>query len=140
VRRAARAATIGFAALIAFQAALAAGAPLGDAAWGGAHANLTTGQRVGSAISVGLYLLAIVVVEGRAAGLAERRYRWGTWIVAVVLGASAVLNVASPSLWEKALLAPVAATLAGLCIVVARRRSGHGGRARHPFGVRVPPC
>src|SRR3954470_21822499 len=68
MRRAGGAATVGFAALVIFQGALAAGALLGDAAWGGADADLTTGQRVGSAISVLVYLAAIIIVRGRAAG------------------------------------------------------------------------
>ena len=124
MRRAAQAATIGFVAQIAFQAALAAGAPLGDAAWGGAHAHLTAGQRVASAVAVGFWIAAIVLVRGRAAGRMERRYRWGTWGLAVVLGLSALMNTASGSPWENDLLAPVALVLAGLCVVVARTPSG----------------
>ena len=88
MRRAAQAATIGFAALLAFQAALAAGVPAGSAAGGGAHADLTTGERVGSAVSVLFYLVAIVVVRRRAAGREERRYRWGIWGLVVVLAMS----------------------------------------------------
>ena len=48
IPRAAQIATIGFAGVIVFEAALAAAARLGDAAWGGAHGQLTTGQRVGA--------------------------------------------------------------------------------------------
>jgi hypothetical protein len=120
MRRRANAATIGFAALAVFQAALAAGAPLGRAAWGGAHADLTSAQRAGSAASVGFYLVAIAVVRGRAAGRRERRYRWGTWTLAVALGLSGLANVASDSRWETFLLAPVALVLAALCVGVAR--------------------
>jgi hypothetical protein len=119
-RRAAQAATIGFAGLAFFHAALAAGAPLGEAAWGGADAHLTTAQRVGSAASVGFYILAILAVRGRAAGRRERRYRWGTWALAVVFGLAALANLASESPWENLLLAPVALVLAALCVVVAR--------------------
>jgi hypothetical protein len=120
MRRAAQAATIGFAALMAFQAALAAGAPLGDAAWGGAHAHLRPGERVGSAISVFAYLVAILVVRRRAAGSGERRYRWGIWGLVVVLSISGVMNLASASHWENFVLAPVALVLAALSLVVAR--------------------
>jgi hypothetical protein len=120
MRRAAQAATIGFVALMVFQAALAAGAPLGDAAWGGADAHLTTGERVGSALSVAFYIVAILVVRGRAAGRPQRRYRWGTWAFAGIMGMSALMNVASGSRWENYLLAPVAVILAALCVVVAR--------------------
>src|SRR6187455_3221289 len=72
--RAVHVATIGFAGMIVFEAVLAAGARLGDAAWGGAHTQLTTGQRFGSAASVLFYAAAIVIVRRRAAGRAERRY------------------------------------------------------------------
>jgi hypothetical protein len=85
MRRAARVATIGFGALMAFPAALAAGAPLGDAAWGGADPHLTPAERLGSAISVFFYLAAILVVCGRAAGREERRYRWGIWALVLLL-------------------------------------------------------
>jgi uncharacterized membrane protein YoaK (UPF0700 family) len=117
---------------MAFQAALAAGAPLGKAAWGGTDSHLTTGQRIGSAISVLFYLAAIALVRGRAAGRIERRYRWGTWALAAVLALSALANVASSSAWEHYLLAPVAVALSGLCVVVARTaaRSQSQPRAR----------
>lgn len=133
MRRAAQAATIGLAALMVFQAALAAGAPLGDAAWGGAHAHLATGERVGSAISVVFYLAAILVIRGRAAGREERRYRWGMWALTVILAIAGVMNLASDSRWESFLLAPVAVVLAALCAVVARgatsaRSRGADGR------------
>ena len=77
--RVAQVATAGLRGMIVFEAALAAGARLGDAAWGGAHAQLATGERFGSAISVLFYAAAIIIVRRRAAGRAERRYRWGTW-------------------------------------------------------------
>ncbi len=120
MRRAADAATIGFAALMIFQAALAAGAPLGDAAWGGADAHLDTGQRVASALSVLVYVAGIVIVRGRARGRVERRYRWGSWALVIVLAMATAANVASESHWENYLVAPVAFVLCGLCAVVAR--------------------
>ncbi len=134
--------TIGFAGLAAFQAALAAGAPLGDAAWGGAHTHLTTGQRVGSGAAVFVYLAAIYIVRGRAAGRRERLYRWGTWALVGILGLAAVANVASESPWENYLLAPVAIVLAAFCFVVARpaaRNEGARQRAfNSPFRPRAP--
>jgi hypothetical protein len=133
MRRAAQAATIGFAALAVFQAALVAGAPLGRAAWGGADAHLMMAQRVGSAVSVGFYIVAIVVVRGRAAGRQERRYRWGAWALAVLLGLAAIANIASESQWENFLLAPVALVLAALCVVVARTASGAEPRKATPI-------
>lgn len=63
MRRVAQVATLGFGALMAFQVALAAGAPLGHAAWGGSQAHLTAGQRIGSAAAVVFYVAAIIVVR-----------------------------------------------------------------------------
>jgi hypothetical protein len=67
-RRAAQLLILGFATQVLFQAALAAGAPWGHAAWGGSHAQLTTTQRIGSVLAVGFWIAAILVVRGRAAG------------------------------------------------------------------------
>jgi FtsH-binding integral membrane protein len=114
--------------MMVFEAALAVGARLGDAAWGGAHAQLTTGQRFGSAASVLFYAAAIIMVRRRAAGRAERRYGWGTWGLAVIFALAALMNVASASQWENYLMAPVALVLAALCVIVARAPSGHRGR------------
>jgi hypothetical protein len=51
-RTAAVLAAVGFLALALFQAALAAGADWGHAAWGGANAELSSAQRIGSAVAV----------------------------------------------------------------------------------------
>lgn len=117
-------AAIGFLVIAAFQLALALGAPLGPAAWGGTHVQLPPGLRVASAIAVGLWVLAALIVLGRAgpqvsplpAGFA----RWGTWILVGVLPLGAIMNFASPSGWERFLWGPFALLLAGLCLVVAR--------------------
>jgi hypothetical protein len=127
--------------MLAFQFALAAGAPLGHAAWGGTQAQLSTAQRVGSAASVAFYLLAILVVRRRAAGRVERRYRWATWGLVGILGLSALLNAASNSPWEKYVLAPVALALAASCAVVARKATVPTTRLanqQQPTGVRLP--
>ena len=132
MRRAAQAATVGFAALAVFEAALAAGAPLGEAAWGGSAAELTAGQRVASAATAAFWIGATTIVRGCAAGRDGRRYRWGSWALVVVLAVSALLNVASESGWETYLLAPVALVLAGLCGVVA----GKAGSSRNESDTR----
>jgi len=132
MRRAAHAATVVFAAMIAFETALVAGARLGDAAWGGTHAQLTTGQRFGSAVSVLFYAAAIIIVRRRAAGRAERRYSWGAWGLAVIFALSALANLTSQSQWEHYLMAPVALVLAALCAIVARAPSGHRGHTDPP--------
>ena len=114
-------ASVGFVGLAAFQAALAAGAPWGHAAWGGSSAHLSATQRIASGIAIVLYVGAFVAIRGRAAGRWERRYRAGAWIVVTVLALATVANAASESHWENYLLAPVALCLTLACVVIARR-------------------
>jgi|GEM_PF-613086 len=128
--RAAVAAAIGFAGIAVFEIALAAGAPLGYAAWGGAHAHLSTAQRIGSAVAVVVWVAAALVVLGRAgwwsAGRRTRLFRWGTWFLAGVSGVAALMNFASHSRWENLTFGPAALILMALCIVVARSAPGDG--------------
>ena len=63
-RVAAVAAATGFLGVALFQLSLALGAPLGHAAWGGAHAQLPAGLRLGSALSTGLLVIAAFIVMG----------------------------------------------------------------------------
>lgn len=138
VRFAAVIAAVGFAGLAIFQTALAAGAPLGKAAWGGAHAHLTTGARVGSVISVFVFIAATLLVLG-CAGIGPLRQhamasRWGTWFFAAVFALEAVANFASHSDYENAIMGPLSVLLAVLCIVVAR-----GTRTR-PHGPKHEPA
>ncbi|MEV0283732.1 hypothetical protein AB0H36_06360 [Kribbella sp. NPDC050820] len=122
-RTAAIAAAIGFAGLAVFQLLLAAGAPYGEAAWGGnTEGRLPAGLRVGSAISVVVYAGAAAVVLRRAGfgiRLPSVVARIGTWVLVVLLTLGALANFASQSPWERFLLGPVALLLAGLCFVVA---------------------
>ena len=121
---AAIAAAVGLAGLAVFQLALAAGAPWGHAAWGGASAELTTGQRLSSAVSVLIFGLAIAVVLGRAriwrTSGHETFFRRTTWVLVVFLTLSALVNFASGSRWENFIQGPLALVLALLCLVVAR--------------------
>ena len=80
-------------------------------------------------MAVFIYLAAMLVVRGRAAGREERRYRWGIWALAALLGIAGVMNLASESRWENLILAPVAVVLAALCLVVARGATTAGRRA-----------
>lgn len=106
-----------------FQVALAAGAPLGAAAWGGRHPGvLPAGFRVASGIA-GLvvypgiaWLIATVDITGAP---------WLPWSGSSVLwalvglfGAGAVANAASRSRIER-LWAPVSLGLAVCCAVIA---------------------
>jgi hypothetical protein len=125
-RRPAIGAAAVFLAVAVFQAALALGAPLGHAAWGGAHDQLTVSLRLGSGVAVAICLLAALIILGRAgyrpSPLPPAVTRWGARILVVVLPLSALLNFASPSMWERFLWGPLALLLAALCIAVVRGR------------------
>lgn len=118
-------AATGFAALGVFQLALAFGAPLGHAAWGGDSAELTSSQRVASAVSVVIYAAAAAVVLARVGLMrwprSQRLLKWSPWVLAVLFALSALANFASQSHWETYLLGPVAVLLAALCAEVGRR-------------------
>ena len=134
VQNAALAAGGGFAGLAAFQAALALGAPLGRASWGGAHeGKLPRGLRMASGFAAGFHTLAALTVLGRGGfrvvPLPEGVLRWGTRALAGLLLVGAVPNFASSSGWERFGWGPVTLILAVLCGFVALRggpASGEG--------------
>jgi hypothetical protein len=111
------------AALAVFQLALAAGAPLGRFAWGGAHAVLPRNLRIASAVAVAFYaLFALIVLE--AAGLisvlpGDSLSGTGIWAATVYFFVGVALNAASRSRSERAVMTPVALLLAVCCLIVA---------------------
>jgi hypothetical protein len=117
-------AAAGLIAIAGFEIALALGAPLGHAAWGGAHAHLAAGLRIASGFSAGLWILGALVVLRRGGYrislISPRLSRYGTWVLVGLLTVGALMNFASSSSWERFLQAPVALLLALLCLVVAR--------------------
>jgi hypothetical protein len=123
-RKAAIAAAVGFLVIAAFEAALALGAPLGRAAWGGTYVHLPMSLRIASGFAIGVWALAalIVLVRGGFEVLPLRPafVRRGTWILVGVSVLAALMNLASPSNWERFVWGPVALILATLCLVVAR--------------------
>lgn len=113
----------GFMAIAVFQAALALGAPLGRAAWGGAETRLSPRLRLASACAVGVWLFATSLMLGRAgcrlSPIPAVVDRWGPFALIGVMAASAIMNFASRSSWERFLWGPVALVLAVLCVLVA---------------------
>ena len=109
--------------LAVFQAALAAGAPLGRFAWGGQHRVLPTKLRIGSAVSIVLYALFALIIlataqrasDGTGAGVTDV----GIWVLTAYLALGIVMNAISRSRPERFLLTPVAALLAAVCLVLA---------------------
>ena len=130
---AAAAAAAGFIGLAGFELALALGAPLGRAAMGGTHTYLPAGLRIVSGIATLLWPLAALVVLRRGGYrvplISARVSRTGTWVLVGLLSLGVLMNLASSSDWERFLQAPIAAVLAALCLVVARRPSGAAGAA-----------
>ena len=109
--------------LALFQAALVAGAPLGAFAWGGQHRVLPTRLRIGSVVSIGLYLVFSLIVLDRA-GLwpiepfsAIRPY--ATWVLAAYFVLGIAMNAISRSRPERLTMTPLAAVLALCCVLVA---------------------
>jgi hypothetical protein len=123
VESAAAISAVGFVVIAVFQAALAAGAPLGRAAWGGRAAVLPARLRRSSAVAVVIWLVAAAIILGRAGlidvPLPEVTLTVGAWVLVVLSALGSLVNVASSSPWERFGWAPLAATLAVLSAVVA---------------------
>jgi hypothetical protein len=113
--------------LAGFELALALGAPLGRAAMGGTHTYLSAGLRTASGALTVIWALAALLILRRGGYrvpvFSARVARAGTWVLAVLLTLSMLMNLASSSGWERYLQAPIAAVMAALCFRVAR--SGH---------------
>lgn len=110
----------GFTLMAVFQLALAAGAPLGEGAWGGMHRVLPTHLRIGSAVSVGIFLLGIACVAETAhiatvfnAPVFSQAVVWGlTGLTAL----STVGNAMSTSKLERAIMTPYAIIMTIACL------------------------
>jgi hypothetical protein len=126
VRIAAVAAAAGFLLQAAFQGALALGAPLGHAAWGGSYeGQLPMSLRIASGVAVGVYVLFALIVVGRGGfrvmPLPYGVLRWGTWVLAGLMFLGGLLNLASSSGWERFGWGPFSLILGVLCLLVALR-------------------
>lgn len=109
--------------VVAFQMALAAGAPWGAYAMGGAFpGQFSPALRVGAVVQAALIGGMAGVVLSRA-GVAlpgwVRPARWLVWVVVAFSAVSLVLNLITPSAGERALWAPVAVLLLASSSVVA---------------------
>lgn len=124
-RVAALLAAVGFFGIAAFQVALAMGAPFGPASWGGRHPRtLPAGLRIASVVAAVVWVLAALIVLARGgvenSPIPEGTARWGTWVLVGLLPLAALMNLASPSRWERYLWGPTALILAVLCFLIAR--------------------
>jgi hypothetical protein len=109
--------------LAVFQAALIAGAPIGRFAWGGQHDVLPPRLRVGSAVSIVLYVAFALVILERA-GLATifgspGFVRVACWVLFGYFTLGILMNGISRSKPERNTMAPVSLVLAALVLLVA---------------------
>jgi hypothetical protein len=113
--------------LAAFQLALAAGAPWGAYAMGGAYPGVyPPPMRVAALVQVAIYgivALAMLARAGLAGPARLRAVRWPAWVVVILFGAGALMNLASPSASERLLWTPVAVALFLLSLRIALARA-----------------
>lgn len=114
--------TVILAALAVFQLALAFGAPLGHLAWGGGHRVLPRRLRIGSAVSVVIYIVISAIALDRAGVIdvvSDTVSTVGMWIVFAYFVIGIPLNAISRSKPERYTMTPVVAVLAVLSLLVA---------------------
>lgn len=108
--------------LVLFQAALIAGAPLGRLAWGGQHAVLPVGLRLGSVAAIPIYMLIASLLLQKAALAAIWPEAWigvGVWIVVGYFALGVPLNAISRSRPERWVMTPVVMVLAASSLTLA---------------------
>ena len=114
----------------AFQIALAAGAPWGAYAMGGASpGQLPPALRIAALVQAALIAVMATIVMSRA-GLIfsgwSRVSRWLVWVVVALVAVSLVLNLITPSAGERAIWVPILLVLLASSAVVAIKDSfGH---------------
>jgi hypothetical protein len=115
--------------IVAFQLALALGAPWGDYAMGGAYSGAYPPAMRGAAVVQAALLVVVALVVLARAGLVLPRWRgfvrWAIWVVVAISLIAFVLNVITPQASERAVWAPIAAVMLVCSLVVAfaaRRR------------------
>lgn len=114
----------GFLVLAVFQLALALGAPLGAAAYGGTRTELPAELRITSGVAFVVYCFAALAVLRQGgyrvpivnAGVA----RVATWVFAGILPLGALMNLASSGEWERFGWGPFTLVLGVVCFVIAR--------------------
>lgn len=109
--------------VIAFQIALALGAPWGSYAMGGAFpGRFPPRMRIAAAVQAALLAVIVAIVLARA-GLAlpgwSEASRWLIWAVVAVALFALVLNAISPSAGERRIWVPVALVMLASSLLVA---------------------
>lgn len=117
--------------VVAFQLALALGAPWGAYAMGGAFpGRFPPALRVAAIVQAGLLAGMATVVLARAGLVPAAWARVAgrlVWVVVAIVSVSLVLNIITPSAGERAIWAPVTALMLISSVVVALKGSFKGG-------------
>jgi NADPH:quinone reductase-like Zn-dependent oxidoreductase len=120
--------------IVAFQIALAAGAPWGAYAMGGVFpGQFPLALRIAALAQAALIAGMAAVVMSRAGLILAGRSaasRWLVWLVVAFAAVSLVLNLITPSAGERAIWAPVALLLLASSAVVAIEGVSGGRRSR----------
>jgi hypothetical protein len=115
--------------VVAFQLALASGAPWGEYAMGGAFpGQLPPALRIAALIQAMLLVALAAVVMARAGLILNGWSRvapWLVWVVVSFAAVSLVLNLITPSAGERAIWAPVALLLLLSSTIVALKGSSN---------------
>lgn len=115
---------IAAAGLTLFQLALAAGAPWGEFAMGGASPGQFPPTLRAAAVIQAVLIMGMVTVVLARAGIFftgwVRRARWLIWVVVGYGVIGLILNLITPSAGERALWAPVALVMLVSSVIVAR--------------------
>lgn len=115
--------------LAVLQVCVAAGVPWGRLVWGGAHEVLPTRLRIGSALSVVLYVLFAWLLLARSGWVPGGQHPFvvvGTWVLLGYFTLGIVMNAISRSRPERAVMTPTCAALAVLTLLVALGVGGMG--------------
>jgi len=79
-------------------------------------------MRIAALVQIAVYALMAAVMFARA-GLALPEWaemsRWAAWVVVAVSGVAVLLNLVTPSKWERMLWAPVAIVMLATSLDVA---------------------
>ncbi|HAP76774.1 MAG TPA: hypothetical protein DCR14_11900 [Acidimicrobiaceae bacterium] len=114
-------ATTVLAALSVLQGLVAAGRPYGRFVWGGQHETLPRRLRLGSVVSIVVYLAMAVVLVVRAADEAGSNsfVSTATWVLVAYFVLGIAVNAASRSRAERLVMTPTCAVLAVCALVIA---------------------
>jgi hypothetical protein len=109
-----------------FQIALIAGAPLGHFAWGGQNEVLPAAYRIGSVMSLAIYVLFGIIALQKVNVLhiikSARFSNIGIWIIFGYSALGVLMNAASRSSGERAVMTPLVLVMAILSFIIARSK------------------